>query len=114
MAFQSDKSAFRTWDPDTGRELKWVTKGPDYPTFELSRAGSGPLRFWYEVVWRIPIDGVTADGGPRYRRRLRIHAERAERESEEERALIHAALDAFGGFYSGSLGPLELEFDGDH
>jgi hypothetical protein len=114
MAFQSDKVAFRTWDPDTGWELKWVTKGPDYPTFELWHPKNGMLRFCHEVVWQVRIDGVTADGAPRHHRRLCIHAERAERESEEERARIHAALDAFGGFYSGSLGPLELQFDGDH
>lgn len=111
MAFQSDYEAKRTWDPDSGWELFRVTRGPDYPAYELRHPKSQSLNFWCKRLALERVEGETHLGHPRYARKEHVHFMSAHLPSLAERQLIHDALNAFGSLHNGPLGPLELTWD---
>ena len=96
MAFQSDFSKLRTWDPEIGWELFKIPVGPDFPHFELRHPERPPLQFWCKLLSREQIPGANRLGHPLYREQVAVHVMSPIHPDAGDKRLIQDAFEAFG------------------
>lgn len=122
MAFRSDLEARRTWDPDSGWELTaqpaMFVKDGETDNFWLRHPEEGHLWVQGRVASSTPL-GPDATGKKRFARVYRVTSMgfyfedrgRRRKPMPEHKRLFVEALDHFGVFHNGPVGPLEVIFD---
>lgn len=112
--FRSTQSPFRTFDAESGWELKVIDRHRD-PTayrFRLVRAGHLPVTFFATLMNVTAVDTTNDEGRNCFRKDWLITAVSAPGKitDAEYETLIAHALEGFGWSYDGPSGPVTVEY----
>jgi hypothetical protein len=112
MAFRSNYESKRTWDPDSGWELRATRHGPEYQNFELKHPTLPSIEFWGDTQSFEKTGETNDNGSPIYNSIFKVHAVNhvSWPIDHQHKRLIREALNAYGSMHNGPLGKVEVIF----
>lgn len=112
MAFFSDPKACRTYDPQSGWELFRTPSGMGSRSFELRHPAEPPISFWFTVEAQEYTGRQIPDGRREIKQTVLVKSinGRIRSASSAQKHLVEEAIHAFGGFFDGPIGPVEVKY----